>query len=118
MRIIVNEKTMVADEATCNAFTGIHGNGSVTFLTDVPKNAIVVDVLVNGKSIENYRLDEWRRNGNKCEVFFPANESFDGQRVVAVFVDETCSGELYALAFSGGIENIEVKYVKTAEVTV
>lgn len=115
MRILVESKQFIADG---NIYTGLDGNGSVTFLADIPKSAVVVDVLADGKSIKNYCLDEWRRNGNKCEVYFPANETFDGQTVAAVFVDETCSGELYNLAFSGGIENLEVKYVKTAEVTV
>lgn len=114
MRIIVNEKKMVEDEAVCNAFTGIHGNGSVTFLADIPKNAIVVDVLVNGKSIENYRLDEYRSNGIKHEVFYPSNEPFEGGCVVAVYVDDTCCGELYNLVFSGEAKKLVVKYIETA----
>lgn len=114
MRIIVNAKTMVADEAICNAFTGMHGNGSVTFLANLPKNAIVVDVLVNGKSIENYRLAEYRNNGNKDTVIYPRNEMFEGTPVAAVYVDETCGGELYNLAFSGSIESLVVEYIETA----
>lgn len=114
MRIIVNEKNMVENEAICNTFTGMHGNGSATFLADLPKNAIVVDVLVNGKSIENYRLAEYRNNGIMHNVIYPTDEVFEGKNVVAVYVDETCGGELYNLVVSGGAKNIVVKYIETA----
>lgn len=114
MRIIVNEKKMVENEAICNAFTGMHGNGSATFTADLPKNAIVVDVLVNGKSIENYRLSEYRNNGNKDMTIYPTDEIYEGKNVVAVYVDETCGGKLYNLVFSGEAKNIVVKFVETA----
>jgi hypothetical protein len=115
MRIIVNSKTMVADEAICCAFTGMNGNGSVTFLADIPKNAIVVDVLVNGKSLESYRLAEYRNNGIKDDVIYPTDDVFEERKVVAVYIDETCgSGELYNLVFSGEAKSLAVKYIETA----
>lgn len=115
MRIILDTKKMVADEVVCNIFTGMNGVGSVTFLADIPKNAIVVDVLVNGKSIESYRLAEYRNNGNKDTVIYPTNEMFEGQRVVAVYIDESLGcGELYNLVFSGDAKSLVVKYINTA----
>lgn len=115
MRIIVNEKNMVEDEAICSASTGMNGNGSVTFLADIPKTAIVVDVLVNGKSLESYRLAEYRNNGIKDDVIYPTDEVFEEQKVVAIYIDETCGGgELYNLVFSGEAKSLAVKYIKTA----
>ena len=114
MRIILDAKKMVTDEVTCNVFTEMNGVGSVTFLADLPRNAIVVDVLVNGKSIENYSLAEYRNNGNTDKIYYPRNEMFEGKTVAAVYVDETCGGKLYNLAFSGGIKKVVVKYINTA----
>ena len=114
MRINVNTKEFTANEAIINVITEMNGVGSVTFVADLPKNAIVVDVLVNGKSIENYRLAAYRNNGQKDEVIYPRNEMFEGQTVVAVYFDETCGGELYNLAFSGSIKDYVIKYIETA----
>lgn len=111
--ISINPKRFKMGEGTCDAITAIYGVGSVVFTADVPKGVLVTGVFVDGKNIENFRFDEYCNNGIKCESMYPRGEELEGKTVVAVFVDETCSGELYNLAFSGGIAEIVVECVET-----
>lgn len=113
MRISINPKKFKMSEGSCDVITAVNGVGSVMFLADVPKGVLVTGVFVDGKNIENFRTEEYRNNGIKCETMYPRGEEFEGKTVVAVFVDETCSGELYNLAFSGGINEIVVECVET-----
>lgn len=111
---ILKRKELKANDNTFNVVCGLHGNGSVAFLADLPKNAVVIDVLVDGKSLKNYRLDEFRKNGQRDDVHFPRNETFEEQTVAAVYVDETCSGEMYNLVFSNSFKTFEIDYILTA----
>jgi hypothetical protein len=113
MKISINPKIFKTSENTCDAIPAIYGTGSVVFTADVPKGVLVTGVFVDGKNIENYRFDEYRHNGIKCETMYPRGEDFEGRTIVAVFVDETCSGELYNLAFSGSVNEIVVECVET-----
>lgn len=111
---IIKRKEFFADDATLNVVCGLHGNCSVAFVAELPKNAMVVNVLVDGKNVENYCLDEYRNNGNKSVVIYPRNEMFEGKTVACVYVDENCGSELYNLAFSGSIKTLAIDYISTA----
>lgn len=97
--------------ANCDYITSLNGVGSVTFTADIPKGVLVTGVFVNGKSIEDYAVDEWSNNGVMHSTKYPRGKELEGKPVVAVYVDETCSGELYNLAFSGGVDSIVVEYI-------
>lgn len=112
--IIIKRKEIKANEELYNVIPEVLGVGTVTFVADIPKNAIVTGVFVNDKSIENYRFAEYRNNGIKDIVIYPRNEMFEGYPIVAVYVDETCGGELYGLATSDSIKSFIVEYTDVA----
>lgn len=111
---IIKRKEIKSNEELYNIIPEVLGVGTVTFLADIPKNAIVTGVFVNGKSIEDYCFAEYRNNGYKEISLYPRNEMFEGHPIVAVYIDETCSGELYGLATSGSIESFVVEYIDVA----
>lgn len=111
MKAMILPKEFKMSESACDVITSLNGVGSVTFTADVPKGVLVTGVFVNGKNIEDYAVDEWNNNSVRCDTRYPRGKEFDGKMVVAVYVDETCGGELYNLAFSGGIESLVVEYV-------
>ena len=111
---IIKRKEIKANEDSYNVISSVFGNGSVAFLADIPKGSIVTGVFVNGKSLEDYCLAEYRNDGKGCSTYYPRGEAYEGQTVAAVYVDETCGDELYSLVFSGGIESFVVEYIETA----
>jgi hypothetical protein len=112
MTIINRKEIKVCDDQGVNVFLGQHFNGGVTFLADIPKNAVVMGVVVNGKHLEDYRLDT--EFGPTLSIIYPKDELLEGRRVAAVYVDETCSSDLYNGIFSGEIESFVVEYIETA----
>jgi hypothetical protein len=114
MTINTIRKEIIANEEFLNIIIELNGVGSVTFLADLPKNAIVTGLFVNGKSLANYRLEASRNDGRKDEIHYPRNGIFEGHNVAAVYVDESCGGELYGLATSGDIKSFVVEYIETA----
>ena len=111
---IVKAKEIKANEAVYSVVPEVLGVGTVTFLADIPKGAIVTGVFVNGKSLEDFRFEAYRLNGEGRATIYPRSEELEGHKVVAVFVSENCGGELYALAVSGGIKSFVVEYIETA----
>ena len=106
---ITKRKEFKANEEIFNIVPELFGNGSVAFLADIPKNAIVTGVFVKDKSLEDYSL-----NVEGVSTIYPRNEKFEEQRVVAVSTSEHCIGELYSLAVSHSIESFVVEYIETA----
>ena len=111
---IVKAKEIKADEAVYNVIPEVFGVGTVTFLADIPKGSIVTGVFVNGKSLEDFRFEDYRLNGELRSTIYPRNEVVEGCKVVAVFVSENCGGELYGLATSGNVKSFVVEYIETA----
>lgn len=109
---IIKRKEIRANSEYMNVIVDQHANGSVAFLADLPKNAIVTGVYVNGKSLEDYRLDA--EYGRIMRTIYPRTESFDGHRVVGIIICDNCGGEVYMSAQSFGIENFVVEYIETA----
>ena len=68
----------VTNIVTCDPY----GNNSIAFVADLPRDAVVDDVIVNGKRLADLELTEIER---EVRVFFPRDLYFEGQRVVAVF---------------------------------
>lgn len=50
---------------------------SLEFLADIPENAVVDCIKVNGKSLEAH--------AEKATVFYPRDVKFDGLRIVGVY---------------------------------
>lgn len=87
-------------------------NGSVTFLADLPKNALVTGVVVKGKHLEDMLLDP--NCGDTLRVTYPKDTMFDNHRVAAVYDDPNCVSDLYNELFAGVIDSFVVEYIETA----
>lgn len=111
MKVIVNRKKLVANEEVYNVMPDVLANGSVAFLADLPKGAIVTSVIVNGKSLEDYLFDD--EYGYMMRVIYPKTMEFEGHRVIAMFMSPN-AGELYHNAVAHMIEEFTVEYVETA----
>lgn len=107
---IIKRKEFKANEEVYNVIFDLFGNGSVAFLADIPKNSIVTGVFVNGKSLEDYRINV----DGGVSTIYPRNEKFEGHKVVAISTSELCIGELYSLAVAHCIESFIVEYIETA----
>ena len=112
MKIIINKKEIKANNEYMNIIVDNYGNGSVAFLADVPKGAIVTGVFVKGKSLEDYRLDE--EYGYMMRSIYPRTESYDGHRVVGIIACDNCGGAVYTAAALLDIESFVVEYIETA----
>lgn len=109
---IIKRKEIRANSEYMNVIVDQHANGSVAFLADLPKNAIVTGVYVNGKSLEDYRLDA--EYGRITRTIYPRTESFDGHRVVGIITCDNAGGDVYAKAVSWSVESFVVEYIETA----
>lgn len=107
----IKTETIAANKTHMNVIVDEFGNGSVAFLADLPKGAIVTGVYVDGKSLEDYCLD--REYGHMMRTRYPDTEMYEGHRVVGVIVCDNCGGEVYMSAQSFSIESFEVKYIET-----
>ena len=114
MKVIVNAKKSKGNEEVYNVIPEVYGVGTVIFLADIPKSAIVTGLFINGKSIEDYCLDSYRIKGERESTIYPRNEYFDGLKVVAMYICETCGCEIYNLATSNSIEEFVVEYIDIA----
>lgn len=85
-----------------------YSQGSVVFIADIPENAVVDAVKVNGKFLDDLI---------SSDVKYPRTLKDGHYRVVAV-VNNCIGYDLYSEAESSGIESFEVYYHEEAVVTV
>ena len=87
-------------------FTDCLCQNSVEFTADIPKNAVVLCVRVNGKTLDNYAL-----NGI---LTYPKGVYFEGKTVVAIvrFPEGASNEELYQLAQAAELNDFEVEYLE------
>lgn len=109
---IIKRKEIKSYAENMNIVIDQFGNGSVAFLANIPKNAIVTGVFVDGKSLEDYLLD--KEYGRMMRTIYPRTESFDGHRVVGIITCDNAGGDVYAKAVSWSIESFVVEYIETA----
>jgi hypothetical protein len=81
---------------------------SVEFTTDMPKNAVVDYVKVNGKTLDNYAL-------NGC-LKYPVGVEFEGKADLAIgkFPEGAVNEEIYKLAQVGEVNDFDVYYHEVA----
>lgn len=112
MKIIVTRKEIKANAEYLNTVCDAYAGGSVAFLADIPKNAIVTGVYINGKSLEDYSIEpdyiSW------VHTAYPRNEMFEGHRVAAVISYVNGGGTVYDLAISYTIDSFVVEYIDVA----
>jgi hypothetical protein len=84
----------------------LYGCNSVAFLADLPRDAVVDSVIVNGKHLVDLAIED---SVMGVQVRFPRNLYEDGKRVAAVLHSiGGCELENQAAAFL--IESFEVEY--------
>ena len=109
MTVILNRKTIKVDETDIHIVVDQFGNNTVAFLADIPKNAVVTSVLVNGKHLKNAN-----NHANEVNVDYVRDEYYDGKRIVAVLHSVYDGNEIVDAAKAFAIKEFEVEYVNVA----
>ena len=102
-------KIIKVDEHNVNIIVDYFGNNTAAFIADLPKNAIVTDVVVNGKSIVSPLNPV-----NEVTVVFPPNEEYEDKTVAAVLHSVYDGNAIIDAAKALDIKNFEVKYLEVA----
>lgn len=109
MEIILNRKPITVNEKNFNAVPDVKGNNTVMFLAELPKNALVTSVILNGKHLKtaNNPADE-------VTVEYPRDEYHEGKRIVAVLRSVYDGNKIVEAARAFEIKGFEVEFIKTA----
>lgn len=105
-------KSIVVDENNMNIVIDQHGYNTLAFLadfSDIPKNALVTSVIVNGK-----HLKRASNLAEKVEVEYPRFELYEDKRVVAALHSEYDGNPLVDAARALAIKSFVVEYLETA----
>lgn len=102
-------KTIEVNEHDVNVVCDQFGNNTVAFLADIPKNALVTSVLINGKHLKTSR-----NPANEVTVEYPRDDYYEGKRVVAVLHSVYDGNEIIDAAKALEIKYYVVEYVETA----
>ena len=108
MKIIIDTKervTIANNETNYSVIPDLYGYGSVAFLADIPKDAIITGVFVDGRSLEDYCL-----YCDGSSVILPRTEEHEGHNVVAVFTSAN-GGDLYDVAVANLVTSFEVEFI-------
>lgn len=102
-------KTITNDERNFNVVCDQFGNNSIAFLADIPKNAIVTGVLVDGLHLKSVKNIE-----DEVTVDFYRDDVYDGKRIVAVYRYTYDNNALANLAKAFMLTEFVVEYIETA----
>lgn len=102
-------ETIEVNETEMNIVVDQFGNNTVAFLADIPKNALVTSVLVNGGHLKTSR-----NPANEVTVEYPRDEYFEGKRVVAVLYSKYDGNAIVDAARMNTISDMVVEYIETA----
>ena len=89
-------------------YTNCLCNNSVEFAAEIPANAVVDAVKINGETLDSLAIN--------AIVSYPRGVIFEGQPVVAIvrFLDEASNEKLYSAAMMGELTDFEVIYHEVA----
>lgn len=108
--IKLDRKEITVDEKEIHIVTNDHfGYNTVAFLADIPKNALVTSVLVNGKHLKTAK-----NPAEKVTVEYPRDEYYEGKRVAAVLQSEYDGNEIVDAARNLAIKSFVVEFIGTA----
>ncbi len=102
-------ETIEANETEMNIVVDQFGNNTVAFLADIPKNALVTSVLVNGKHLKTSM-----NPANEVTVEYPRDDYYEGKRVVAVLHSVYDGNKIVDAAKLLAIDSFVVEFVETA----
>ena len=89
-------------------YTNCLCNNSVEFAAEIPANAVVDAVKINGETLDSLAIN--------AVVSYPRGVVFEGQPVVAIvrYLDEASSEKLYSAAMMGNLTDFDVFYHEVA----
>lgn len=89
-------------------YTNCLCNNSVEFAAEIPANAVVDAVKINGETLDSLAIN--------AIVSYPRGVVFEGQPVVAIvrFLDEASNEKLYTEASMGNLTDFDVFYHEVA----
>ena len=102
------EKKLKVTNDNGYVYTNCLCNNSVEFAAEIPANAVVDAVKINGETLDSLAIN--------AIVRYPRGVIFEGQSVVAIvrFLDEASSEKLYSAAMMGELTDFEVIYHEVA----
>lgn len=92
-----------------NVIVDTYGNNTVAFLADLPKNAVVTGVIVNGEHIKDYAAVEVG-----VTVEYPRAVYAESRKVAAVLRSAYDGNSVVDAARAYAIESFVVEYIETA----
>ena len=92
-----------------NVVVDLYGNNSITFVADIPKNALVTGVLVDGLHLKSAKNIE-----DSVSVDYYRDDVYNGKRVVAVYRYTFDNDVLANKAKAYMLGNFVVEYIETA----
>ena len=102
-------KTIKVDEHNRNVIVDLLANYTVAFLADIPKNAIVTGIIIDGLHLKSVRnIDKG------VYVDFYRDDYYDDKRVAAIYHYTFDDDALANLAKSYMLDSFVVEYVETA----
>ena len=89
-------------------YTNCLCNNSVEFAAEIPANAVVDAVKINGETLNSLAIN--------AIVSYPPGVVLEGQPIVAIvrYLDEASSEKLYSAAMMGELTDFEVLYHEVA----
>lgn len=104
----LNEKILNVDIDNGIVYTDCICQNSVEFTANLPKNAIVDYVKINGKTLDNYAFGG--------TLSYPIGVEFEGKSVVAIvkFPYHPSNEKIYMEAQVGNLNEFEVYYHEVA----
>lgn len=89
-------------------YTNCLCNNSVEFAAEIPANAVVDAVKINGETLDSLAIN--------AVVSYPRGVVFEGQTVVAIvrYLDEASNEKLYSAAMMGELTDFDVIYHEVA----
>ena len=102
------ERKMKVTNDNGYVYTNCLCNNSVEFAAEIPANAVVDAVKINGETLDSLAIN--------AVVSYPRGVIFEGQSVVAIvrYLDEASNEKLYSAAMMGNLTDFEVIYHEVA----
>ena len=102
------EKKLKVTNDNGYVYTNCLCNNSVEFAAEIPANAVVDVVKINGETLDSLAIN--------AIVSYPRGVVFEGQPIVAIvrYLDEASNEKLYSAAMMGNLTDFEVIYHEVA----
>lgn len=106
--MLIIERPLKVTNDNGYVYTNCPCNNSVVFTAEIPANAVVDTVKINGETLDSLAIN--------AIVKYPRGVVFEGQTVVAIvrYLDEASNEKLYSAAMMGELTDFEVLYHEVA----